>query len=152
MDNFNIYPNTRLGKLVKAKKLEEILDLCDDFCPGEPPEYFFDRWTCNTIIKIFGLDCFDTNKTYKMDVLELPEKLFRSWHSFNSILDIYRTGLLHLNNDMCALVLQVTISEQKLDFHLKFDRLKLQQFLHLSNISPLTIWSLMTVSNQFEMR
>ena len=42
-DNFNIYPNTRLGKLVKAKKLEEILDLCDDFCPGQPPEYFFDR-------------------------------------------------------------------------------------------------------------
>ena len=44
VDNFNIYPNTRLGKLVKAKKLEEILDLCDDFCPGEPPEYFFDRY------------------------------------------------------------------------------------------------------------
>ena len=68
VDNFNIYPNTRLGKLVKAKKLEvnhnlvdtkrnsstyisntsfhvfqDILDLCDDFCPGEPPEYFFDR-------------------------------------------------------------------------------------------------------------
>ena len=43
VDNFNIYPNTRLGKLVKAKKLDEILDLCDDFCPGEPPEYFFDR-------------------------------------------------------------------------------------------------------------
>ena len=28
---------------MKAKKLDEILDLCDDFCPGEPPEYFFDR-------------------------------------------------------------------------------------------------------------
>ena len=51
-----------------------------------------------------------------MDVVELPEKLFRSWHSFNSILDIYRTGLLHLNNDMCALVLQVWLSEQELDF------------------------------------
>jgi hypothetical protein len=73
VDNFNIYPNTRLGKLVKAKKVEDILDLCDDYCPGQPPEFFFDR----------------------------------SWHSFNSILDVYRTGLLHLNNDMCALVLQV---------------------------------------------
>ena len=43
VDNFNIYPNTRLGKLVKAKRLEEILDLCDDFCPGQPQEFFFDR-------------------------------------------------------------------------------------------------------------
>ena len=43
MDNFNIYPNTRLGKLVKAKKVEDILDLCDDYCPGQPPEFFFDR-------------------------------------------------------------------------------------------------------------
>ena len=75
VDNFNIYPNTRLGKLVKAKKVEDIMDLCDDYCPGQPPEFFFDR----------------------------------SWHSFNSILDVYRTGLLHLNNDMCALVLQVRL-------------------------------------------
>ncbi|XP_023328465.1 potassium voltage-gated channel subfamily B member 2 isoform X2 [Eurytemora carolleeae] len=81
MDNFNIYPNTRLGKLVKAKKLEDILDLCDDFCPGQPTEYFFDR----------------------------------SWHSFNSILDIYRTGLLHLNNDMCALVLQKDLEYWQID-------------------------------------
>jgi len=81
VDNFNIYPNTRLGKLVKAKKLEDILDLCDDFCPGEPSEFFFDR----------------------------------SWHSFNSILDIYRTGLLHLNNDMCALVLQKDLEYWQID-------------------------------------
>lgn len=29
--NFNIFPNTRLGKLVRAKTLEEILNLCDGF-------------------------------------------------------------------------------------------------------------------------
>ena len=37
------YPNTRLGKLMRATSLEKILELCDEFTPAERPEYFFDR-------------------------------------------------------------------------------------------------------------
>lgn len=79
--NFNIYPNTRLGKLVHAKTEDEILNLCDGYKPGDIPEYFFDR----------------------------------NWHSFNSILDIYRTGVLHLNTDLCALVLQKDLEYWQID-------------------------------------
>ncbi len=41
--NFNIFPNTRLGKLVRARTEEDILNLCDGYLEGEVPEYFFDR-------------------------------------------------------------------------------------------------------------
>jgi hypothetical protein len=45
-----------------------------------------------------------------------PEFFFdRNWHSFNSILDIYRTGVLHLNTDMCALVLQKDLDYWQID-------------------------------------
>ena len=37
------YPKTRLGKLVISENIEEILQLCDEYIPGNPPEYFFDR-------------------------------------------------------------------------------------------------------------
>ena len=37
------YPKTRLGRLVSARSLEEILALCDEYVPGDPPEFFFDR-------------------------------------------------------------------------------------------------------------
>ena len=33
----------RLGKLMRAESIEEILYYCEEFFPGEPPEYFFDR-------------------------------------------------------------------------------------------------------------
>ena len=79
--NFNIYPNTRLGKLLTAKTESEILNLCDGYKPGDIPEFFFDR----------------------------------NWHSFNSILDIYRTGVLHLNTDLCALVLQKDLEYWQID-------------------------------------
>ena len=36
-------------------------------------------------------------------------------YSFNSILDIYRTGVLHLNTDLCALVLQKDLEYWQID-------------------------------------
>ena len=37
------FPTTRLGKLMRAASMESVLNLCDEFTPGNPPEYFFDR-------------------------------------------------------------------------------------------------------------
>ena len=42
-DHFIKYPKTRLGRLMKTDNVEEILSLCDEYVPGKPPEYFFDR-------------------------------------------------------------------------------------------------------------
>ena len=41
--HFEAHPDTRLGRLLKATDITEILKLCDDFFPGQHPEYFFDR-------------------------------------------------------------------------------------------------------------
>lgn len=41
--NFNIFPNTRLGKLVRARTEDDVLNLCDGFLDGDTPEFFFDR-------------------------------------------------------------------------------------------------------------
>ena len=41
--HFGAHPDTRLGRLLKATAIEEILELCDHFFPGQPPEYYFDR-------------------------------------------------------------------------------------------------------------
>ena len=41
--DFAKYPETRLGKLLSTANIEEILTLCDEFVPGNPTEYFFDR-------------------------------------------------------------------------------------------------------------
>ena len=79
--HFEAFPETRLGILVKATDVGEILELCDHFYPGQPPEYYFDR----------------------------------NSSSFNAILDIYRTGLLHLSSDMCALVLQKELEFWRID-------------------------------------
>ena len=67
-------PASRLGKLMRAETIEQvknwnicskklkvdqhctqILELCDEFVPGNPPEYFFDRNPENfpTILNIY---------------------------------------------------------------------------------------------------
>ena len=33
----------RLGKLMRASTIDKILELCEEYTPGEMPEYFFDR-------------------------------------------------------------------------------------------------------------
>ena len=47
--NFSVFPNTRLGKLARARTEEDILGLCDGYREDDGagvPEYFFDRnWT-----------------------------------------------------------------------------------------------------------
>ena len=42
-DSFLKYPNTRLGRLMNSSSIEEILTLCEEYIPGNPPEYFFDK-------------------------------------------------------------------------------------------------------------
>ena len=39
------FPTTRLGRLVRATRLETVLDLCDEvtLSPRQPPEFFFDK-------------------------------------------------------------------------------------------------------------
>ena len=37
------FPATRLGRLVNASTVEEILNYCDEFVPGDTPEYYFDH-------------------------------------------------------------------------------------------------------------
>ena len=111
--NFSIFPNTRLGKLVRAKTKSDILNLCDGYKPGVPRR----RKRRRTV----GGASDDDDSDAAGDLGEIiedaiPEFFFdRNWHSFNSILDIYRTGVLHLNTEMCALVLQKDLEYWQID-------------------------------------
>ena len=49
--HFRDHPESRLGSLVKATDVEEILELCDHFCPGPVPEYYFDRFLTSSCLK-----------------------------------------------------------------------------------------------------
>ena len=53
------YPTTRLGKLMRASSIKEVLDLCDESIPGETPEYFFDKNPDNFLVI---LDMYRTKK------------------------------------------------------------------------------------------
>ena len=56
------YPMTRLGKVVKANTVEQILQNCDEFVPGMTPEFFFDRNPDNfpSIPNMYRTDKFHT--------------------------------------------------------------------------------------------
>ena len=43
ISNFTKFPASRLGKIFRAKTVNEILEHCDGYKPGNPPIIFFDR-------------------------------------------------------------------------------------------------------------
>ena len=119
--NFSVFPNTRLGKLARARNEEEILGLCDGYREDDGvgvPEYFFDRnWTRYTSMMTQILFLISTDKILKSKWLYSQFYFYINeyFFSFNSILDIYRTGVLHLNTDLCALVLQKDLEYWQID-------------------------------------
>ena len=77
--NFANFPNSRLYRLVHATNPEEILRFCDRFKPG------FENGCASDFV---------------------PAEYFfdRNWTGFAAILDTYRTGNLHLNSNICAVM------------------------------------------------
>jgi len=55
--NFDRFPDTKLGELVRCTSSSERLKLCDKFIDGEIPEFFFDRsWKgFNDILDVYRL-------------------------------------------------------------------------------------------------
>ena len=55
--NLSRYPGTRIAALMRASSLTEILENCDDYQPGDIPEYFFNR-SCigfNDILDVYRI-------------------------------------------------------------------------------------------------
>jgi hypothetical protein len=77
--NFANFPNSRLYRLVHATTPDEILRYCDRFKPG------FENGCAGDFV---------------------PAEYFfdRNWTGFAAILDTYRTGNLHLNSNICAVM------------------------------------------------
>ena len=80
-------PGSRLGLLARATTHQQIMALCSDYSLVDN-EFFFDR--CSSLALI----------TY-----ESQNNDFHSRHprSFNTILNFYRTGKLHIADEMCTL-------------------------------------------------
>ena len=70
------YPNTRLGKLVSLENIEEILQLCDEFIPGNIPEYFFDRNPENfpSVLEMYRSGQFHIPAAAKCELIDAIKK------------------------------------------------------------------------------
>ena len=62
---FYRFPATRLGKLMRASSVEKMLELCDEFIPGDVPEYFFDKNPENfpAILDMYRTSTFHTTES-----------------------------------------------------------------------------------------
>ena len=83
------HPATRLGRLMMAQTVDKILLLCDEFLPGDPPEYFFDRNPVNfpTILNMYRYI-----------------RVIMQWAKGRK--HILRTDKFHMIESGCALVFQ----------------------------------------------
>jgi len=63
--NFDRFPDTKLGELVRCRSRSEKLKLCDRFIDGEIPEFFFDRsWKgFNDILDVYRLGRLHLNSS-----------------------------------------------------------------------------------------
>ena len=77
---------------------QRILELCDEFVPGDPPEYFFDKNPENfsAILELHRL---------LRIVLYCVDKHCCSY--------FFRNGFLHISENGCALVLQVSRNRRR---------------------------------------
>ena len=62
---FDRFPATRLGKLMRAESVDKMLELCDEFIPGDVPEYFFDKNPENfpAILDMYRTSTFHTTES-----------------------------------------------------------------------------------------
>ena len=90
-------PASRIGKLLRASSLQEVLSYCDKYLTeGRPhPVIMFDR----------SGQVFTTSSHQ----ISFPG---RNGASFNTILDIYRTGMFHLCDSTCATIRSIRITTQ----------------------------------------
>ena len=100
-----IFTNIHFCKNLKKNEMsilidQRILELCDEFVPGDPPEYFFDK-----------------NPENFSAILELHRSL--KMRSFYIVLTstvahiFFRNGFLHISENGCALVLQVSRNQRR---------------------------------------
>ena len=80
-------PGSRLGLLARATTHQQIMALCSDYSLVDN-EFFFDRCT------LLALSTYESQNN---------DFLSRHPRSFNTILNFYRTGKLHIADEMCTL-------------------------------------------------
>ena len=111
---FKIHKCTNNGNINQLKKNykkfndQRILELCDEFVPGDPPEYFFDKNPENfsAILTLHrSVNIFKTEDSLIWEIYSSnSSKLLWIILKFEIL---SRNGFLHISENGCALVLQV---------------------------------------------
>ena len=89
---------------------QRILELCDEFVPGDPPEYFFDKNPEN-FSAILELHRLLRIVLYCVD--KHLDDVFLLTKEDNLLIFLFRNGYLHISENGCALVLQVSRNRRR---------------------------------------